>query len=689
MKKTIAAHQGPLVSSLGKEWAQRIRVSQRYYEANCWDFDELVDLYVSADRMRQKWNANVSMAWSVLQNLVADSFFQNPDPIVLPLTTAAEGQARMLRDLAKHWLDVCDTEDSVMRARVLCGVHGGAVIWCDEDAEYVDAVALDDDGAPMLDPDTDEPLYELDADGNPMKEAVRQEFQQTLIDLHLMRFDPDGRRWDLRDHKWISRRYQRTIEDFQNDPTWDEQTKQMLVRWAKQRDDRHRGNMARAYSREGFEEKDPRMIQIEVDEIWSMAHGKIIHIPVDAEFHLRGAAHGTEDGFPMPKHWLRRRMYPGELFAYNWQPPDRDGKRGFYPIPDLRLVKSQLKNLIRLEGLILNLCTQQTTKYLVPDGLLDNKVQRRVQSDVPRELIPVDFIGLLKKLEAAGVKAPLNFDNMIVNLRTEQREQLVKHFEAFEHEVNLIRETLSQGSAQRGGVSDSQTATGQMQVGMALQRRMDVDAERTSKGIDRLIERFFLYLQTRQTLPVYYKGVSEDANDETFQAFVVDQKFREMRFTFAHRTGSARGTDRELLRVQLREAITNALPTVQDPTQINVLMAELFDTFDRPNLRKIFENNLSQIAEQGALLLQQLDNEQIGVGEAGPQMVELLNAFVNAHLTQSGIQRVTQQAAGQVPEAGTDRRASAMKPKTAGKQAFDTAAGLANAGRVGGTGAVN
>lgn len=726
----VRDYRGPLVTPLGKTWADRIRRSDRHYEEHKarYCYDELLRLYTAAYEMRTDWNANVSMGWSVLQNLVADSFFKNPEPVILPLTPEREEQARMATDMGRSWHDRAGTETTVMRARVLCGTQGGAVIWIEEEAEYQDAVALDDDGQPMTNTvascvgcgtsrpmypasgcascgETDavdtgapvldengqpEPLYEYDrpmAEGGAvMKEAVRQDFTQKLIDIHGMRFDPDGMDWGWSDMKWVSRRYEKSLGDFLADDALSEETKARLRSWAKsrrrQRIEWSRGNDAN--------EQDPALQMIQCDEIWSMVHGRIIHMPVGAEFHLEGATDETRDGFPMPEFWRKNRMYPGVMFAYNWHPSDADGRWGFYPIPDLYLVKSQLKNLIRLEGLILNLCTQQTTKYLYPDGLIDNKVQRRISSDVPREMIPVDIIGTLKRLVAAGVAVPSNLENLIINLKTEQREQLVKHFEAFEHEVNLIRETLSQGPSQRGGVPDSKTATGQLQVGQSLERRLDIESEITSGYIDKLTERYFLLLQWRQTLPVFYRGGGEAVNEETFHAFVVDQEFRSLRFHFSHRTGTARGIDRELLRQQIREAITNALPVVQDPVQIQTLLKKLFSTFDDPTLSRAFDNDLSSIAEQALVTIDGVENGSMPLDQAGPVLLELLSKFANAHLTKAGIERVAQQSAGKATQAPEmERRGSVAKPKSTGKRAFDAAAGMAAAGRVGGAGVAN
>jgi hypothetical protein len=704
----LMPYAGPLSTRIGKEWAVRRRIAETYYERNCWDFDELLNLYVAAEQKRAEWNANVAMGWSVLQALVADTFFKNPEPVILPLTPGREEQARMLTDIGRTWHETAGTEDNVMRARIIAGLQGGAIIWIDEDADYQDALALDDDNNPRYEeavgddggPIPDEygqpmraldengepiPLYEIDPEtGEVLKEAVRQEFRQTLIDLHSWRVDPDCRRWDHKDAKWVERRYQRSLKDFLDDDAFSEKAKSMLLAWSKSRR-RQRAEWDRGAN--GLE-TDPALIMIDCGEIWSMAHGRIFHIPVDAEFHLEGATAETAEGFPMPEFWRANKMYPCVMFAYNWHPPDRAGIKGYYPIPDLRLVKSHLKNLIRLEGLILNLCTQQTTKYLAMQGLLDNTAQRRIASDVPREVIEVDLIGPIKRLTAQGVAVPnLNLDNLITNLRTEQREQLVKHFEAFSHEVDLIREALSQGPAARAGVPDARTATGQLQVGESRSRRLDVDAERTSAYIDGLTERYFILLQARGSLPVYYR----DSSDSTgaFRPFVIEQGFRDLKLSFSHRTGTARGVDREVLRAQVREAIGNALPVVQDPVQIQALLKKLFETFDDPTLSKVFENDLSGIAEQGAMLMQALEMGQIGLDEFGPQALELLSAFVNAHMTQSQVDRVAMQASGAPPPpmASGEKQASMKKPRSAGKQAFDTAAGLAAAGRVGGMGA--
>lgn len=676
-------HRGPLSTAIGKTWAPRIRRAERAYERakSRFAWNELRRLYLAETKRATEWGSNVSMAWSVLQNLVADAFFKNPEPVILAMSGAREDEARELTDVGRTWHETANTEDNVMRARILCGLNGGAVIWVDEDAEYQDAPALDEEtGEQIMDPVTGEPWYELGEDGEPLQEAVRQEFPQILLDLHECLFDPDGSKWDLSSHKWIGRKYERSLKDFFDDPRFSDRAKAMLRAWSKSR----RLKKNNWDHERDANETDPGHIMIQCLAVWSMVEGKIFHVPPGADFHLEGATEETRDGFPMPGFWKARRMYPAQFFGYNWAPPDEDGLEGFYPVPDLYLVKDQLKNLNRLEGLILNLCTQQTTKYLIQDGIVDNKVQRRIASDVPRELIPVDFIGIMKRLANQGVAMPTNLENLIVNLKTEQREQLVKHFEAFEHEVNLIRETLSQGPSQRGGVADSETATGQLQVGQALQRRLDIEAERTSFYIDGLTERYFLLLQNRQSLPIYYRA--SGASDQAFRPFLATQQFRNLKLAFRHRTGSARGIDRELQRVQLREAITNALPVVQDPVQIQVMLGKLFATFDDPSLQDVFKNDLSGLAEQAAVVLQKVELGTMAIDEAGPLMSELLHAFVNAHLTQGGIDRAVQKAAEMPgPPAGNpERRGSAAKPKTAGQVAFNTQAGLAGAGRVGG-----
>lgn len=678
-------HRGPLSTALGKQWAPRRRRAERYYEQNSTDWEELRLLYTAARKVSEGWNSSLGMAWSVLQNLVADSFFQNPEPVILPLTPAREDEARMLTDLGRAWHDSAGTEDNVMRTRILCGLMGGAVIWVEEDADYEDAPALDEEtGEQMQHPDTGEPLYELDANGGVLQEATRQEFTQTLIDFHAWRVDPDGRRWDHKDHKWVERRYERSLQSFLDDPTIADESKSMLRTWTKSR----RWQKLQWESERDGNETDPNLIMVDCGEIWSMVHGKIIHMPVEAEFHLKGSTPETEDGWPMPKFWLKTKKYPAVLFAYNWDPPDRYGRHGYYPIPDLRLVKSQLRNLIRLEGLILNLCTQQTQKFFYPDGMLDNKVQRRVDSDVSRDLIGVDYFGIAKKLSDKGVSVP-RLGDMIVALEADQSQALVKHFEAFTHEVDLIRETLSQGSAQRGGVADSHTATGQLQVGQALERRLDIDAERTSSYIDQMTERYFMLLQNRQTLPLYYRDTG--THTQAFRPFVVNQQFRELRMSFSHRTGTARGVNRESLRAQEREAIQNAIPVIQDPVLIKQMLKKLFETFDDPSLADIFGNDLSGLAEQAAELIQAVEMSKVSLDQAGPQLLEYLSAFLNAHISQSGLDQVAQAGVGGPPpvQATGERTTSIAKPKSAGKQAFDQEsqlAGQASAGRIGGMG---
>jgi hypothetical protein len=103
---------------------------------------------------------------------------------------------------------------------------------------------------------------------------------------------------------------------------------------------------------------------VEMMEIWDRVTKTAIHIPVGADFEL-----GSKQ---WERAWRYANAFPATFVAFNWEPGDKDRKRGFYPIPLLRLIRDQLENINDLEALYMEAATSDVIKYLTVKGLLDD-----------------------------------------------------------------------------------------------------------------------------------------------------------------------------------------------------------------------------------------------------------------------------------------------------------------------------
>lgn len=665
----------PMVTEIGRVWEDRWQVSERWFKANSYDWDALYNLFTNVYEQRNRWGTNISMGWSVIQAIVEDTVPQLPEPWIMPRTSGIDPSVpKMLRDVAKTIHKHQDLHGLLKRARILCSYSSMPCIWPTFE-QTSEAYGENDES--IAENDYETPIAGYRATEQIVKLELRSGWD--------MRYDVYGRNWDLSDHGWVGTIYYPTVEDCLEDPNFE--NKDLLERWARNLYQERRMDNAMSPYAVGYDEKDFRYVHIEMQEIWSMAEMKRIWKPARARFHV-----GYDD---WPEEWRKAGKYPCVPVALNWEGDDRRAKKGFYAVPDLRLIRSQLENLNRLEGLYADSVTNAVKKYFYPDGIFDDKAFTKILSDTNREFIGINWKMLKSKLGVESGQefnpAQIDLRNLIMLMPQEDRSLPDKHESAIRHNLELIYETLGQSPADRGGaMATAKSATQAIQIGQGQQRRLNAQAEQIADIVDDVDERIFTLLRANQTLPLPYQASGDYSNDSSWQTFMA-QDIEDMDLAYFHHAGSSVPIDREAYRFEVREIMTQILPLVIQGSlspEAKFLVRELLSTYDVPGAERAFNDVIPDLVKQGLYILSEIDQGAKNPTDprVAQQFLEIFSELLHQLATPADMQQVVAAQAGgenNVAKMGARPRAANLR---ASKSPAQIAASSAAGGQVGATG---
>ena len=652
---------GQLQSEIGKAWRVRLDAADADFRRASAKWELWRALYLSTyDGIQEAaaWSDRIAYAWAVVHGMIDDTYFQNPEDNLIPRGGDPEGaMAKEITDVLNTVHADADTEDAVRQGmETASGFAGFAGHWA-----YFEQY---DDGA-------DSPTAQ--------KQRVCGEY---VSPFHFRR-DPAGRRWNLKDHKWISRRYKLSLQDALDNPLFTDEGKSMLRTWAKGQ----RGQMeeqTRIDATSGNLEQDPSFLDVWFDEIWSRPGRQIIHMPVGADFHV------SPDELPWPPEFVDADDFPFTLIAFNRVPEDRKGEDGWWPIPDVGLIEDQLKELNRLNGLLMEAAKIDLLKYFYVKGLLDEADIAAVETDKTRTLIPIDLTKVKEHLNSAGFVNTEKYTlrDMLMLLPQDERTSMVKQEAAIERVLNNIAETLGQGPQSRYGLAPAKTATESAGLQAAKDQRTKARARQAGRIYDAISAKFWLLLKAHQQLPIDYI-YSTDGDAGVWRQFNMS-KARNIDLMFRHRVGTSRPRDTQGEIFALQHASQIGLPILLQAGQTDAaleVVTQLFFLLGFKNLA-VFKSQAKGIAKQLALLRAKSMRGDQDADPTNPQIqhanTELVTQLLQAVLGPQGMQEVGAELAKSTPpppgsaEGGGDQ-GSLPAPSTPGEQAYR--AGAAGAGR--------
>jgi hypothetical protein len=545
----LYAWVGDFVTPLGRKWRPRIEAAEAYHNENSKDWSYLRDLFVNMQaRKSATWSPTVAMAYSIITAAASDTYFNNPESWIQAKSGDPDGDiSRAFRDIANTAHRDADTEGIMRKCLVCDGFAGFGVHWAYfeqvEDAPPV-AASPPQLGAPNSELGTPTPTDAAQPPPQPPN-VVAQKVCGDFCEPWDFRVDPDGRDWKLTDHKYIIRKYRKTIAQLLEYSERMERLghafpasgRAMLYTWGKsRRQSKEHQSDSKWGSDSGSIDNDIGYMPVEMMEIWDRVTKTAIHIPVGADFEL-----GSKQ---WERAWRYANAFPATFVAFNWEPGDKDRKRGFYPIPLLRLIRDQLENINDLEALYMEAATASVIKYLTVKGLLDDPEITNLTNNQSRIVVSIDIMKIKEFFPTAiNNIGELDLRKVFHQLEANDKGASFEYEKAIEHELRQIGRIVSSGPQDRFGLPEARSATEAAGLIDAMGKRGRTKSELAANKYDEITEKFFLIFKTMQTLPIEYRASTPDFSEGVWRQWSDLASVRTLSLAFDHRTGTSTARD--------------------------------------------------------------------------------------------------------------------------------------------------
>jgi hypothetical protein len=679
----------------GKLWKRRHARAETRRKRALADMPDLWRLYTTVYEQRQRWGVSIPLARTLVDSLVADTYIQNPEAYIeLRNGPGADLDApHKVRDLLKAIHEGADTEKIMKRGTTVCAYAGIAGHWADfeQEQEFQHIPVTNDFGDPLTD-SGGEPLVEHDGRGRKSKLVAKSQrcTGQLLMPTEFL-VDPDENDWELKSAKWIAVERSKTIEEFEQmvDPTdgtpiVSAANLAKLRSWVASQPLRKRAGSDGLLGY-GSDEKDERYRPIFYWTTWSRVEKMIYLQPSGADFHFAE--------FEWPEAWAQANEYPLTIIGYRWQPPDENGNGGFYGCPDLRLPRSPLENLPRLEAVYLDSATNTIKKYLSVAGLTGEPEKNAIQSDVNRQWIDLDLKEFAKKYNNGQPIDISVFDmkRFIMSLGENDRSEALQQLEALNHEMEMAFTLMGVGPANRAGIAPGTGggATESLGIQQRLATHTEQRVEEGAKIADRITKKYIIILKGCATLPIPYQR-SIGIDQSTWDSFLPEDLW-DLDIAVKHHIGSSLPPDRATIKAERRELFGLVAPVLQSlgaVQQVFQWLSWLTEPYDSQFAAQMLRPELNDIASQMALMMNQFKDGvlQVSDQQAIGKLVGLLGTFLGKYLSPAQLQKVAQEAVAsvgsQAPAPAQGGTGSMPKAPTQGGAA--AVRGSAAAGAIGG-----
>jgi hypothetical protein len=693
---TVAA-ASEMKTALGTEWRPRLQRSKDYLEKHSWDWDDLraffakpyheIDMTVPEVGV-VKLRIKLSLMWSMGKNHVSDLHFSNPEPWIRTRRGRADRDFdRMINDVGRAMHDNADSEEATRECLTVGLYQGGGIeAWTfEQDGEWEDAPILDDYGDQVVD-DDGQPMFQTEETEDGLQtvqqfRASNQRVRCTAVPLSRVWLDPNGRKWDFCDSKYLGWLYDISLKDAVESPKFYAEGKKLLV-----------NAVTDSYSKQGKlsdemrdrgQETDPAHITVTICEVWDRVNLRLVHIPVIAgeiaQFDI-----GTGE---WPRGLREMKRFPFRLVAEDWNPPNKADDEGIYPIPLFRHARALVEDIIRLYELFFAAASKVVDKWVTYEGALKagSGDFSGIMSTDSDQLVTLDPVSVRQTFGGGGLQGQLpNPADVIQRLDRggEKIAQAIGFANMIQGAKNELYEIFGQGPADRGGVAEGTTATEIAQMSAERDKRTKDSREQIAKAFDDGTEIAFALTREYQTLPIPYQKTSSAYSDERWAEFEVEMLYG-LDLVFSHVTDSSKPKTRAVERIERKDFVANILPFIQSKRQVQKLArwaAEAYDV-NGLELEDLFFDEAPEIAKQ-LLALQvavQDDPALASNPEIAARMTELVTALIEAVLSDADKEEV---ANGEAMGGGGASRGAGKKSMTSGQMAAaGAAAGMTNAGR--------
>lgn len=680
----------------GRKWKRREEESEAYFKRYSVGWEQNRDLLVKFDRMITAFGSYVAIAYPIISNFVSDMYFRNPDPFIQD-KSGNKDIGRMLTNVVRSVHMECDTEREMRDAFFDQGWAGFGVVAGSFRQRPDNAGDLvleptgenDETGNPAMRPAT-APTGEMDEMMQPVMAPtgeIVEPYDQKVIIQRISpwknRFDPHGRRWDMSDHLYWGYESSPYLGALMDDPSLDFDDKARLMSYF--------GTNGSAFMVDGGEdeitstgrrETDPRFIRVRLRSFWSRPDHMIYRKPVGANF--------TFKPIPWDEEWERADMFPMHYIPRNRIPEDQKNTEGFIGLPDLTLIRPHIENINKLQGLIVGALEKVIDVYVTIKGAMTSQETNTFEDGGRRfKIVGIDPEAFKKFPSAmAGDKDVLPKDILYLLPTGDTKD--MQHMAKIDHEFSLISQIMGQGPAERGGVSQSDTATESLGVQQGLSRRMSSNRNDAGKHYNAVTKMIFLILQARQTLPIRYQ-MTTAYNDAEWKEFANPQGvLKNVDLHFDYATGSTEPQTREQQFALRERAATILMPVLQasqDTRNMMKLCQELIEPLGLLDMDGFFDDAASQMVMQLLQIMLALGSGKVSAADpkVSTQIMELISQIAEKILTPAQMQQVAAEAAGQsaAPHGVQNTGSIAKAPSPAAAAGEAAARGSAGAGASG------
>lgn len=625
MKKKNASDPKP--ESISKEWSSRLRRMIEYQREHSTDWqtnDRLLTgdtTGVEADGIPKQASAKskgLAYAWGLVRSLTSEIYAQNPQVLVEPLNQELRQHGRIITRIVQSDMERMKVERVMNRAIRDSFPYGyGAVI---EAVNNYVSVHVDEDGEeqPVLD---------------------GQHFHLRRIHPSDILFDPNGREYDLSDHRFIGIRFYPTITWLREEA---ERQKKKGVAWrlpdtldetpeSVPETKLGQNNMEKTQSSMGFgtsQETEPEYRQVAVIEIHDKIRRKIIYVLEATQFQM------AEMPWPVQFNFEGRELYPVTLVYLN------EPTTGFYPIPELRLIRPQLLELGNLARMMREDAAQKFRKIATLAEFVD-PAQKAEIADMtkPNNLLAFDRHAIEEFFGEENVGRDFDvrklvgvLDDIYVNRDHPARYAMV------EQEIQSI---IGYGPANRGGIPRVRSAREAMLIADANESRLQEKLSLVEESFRQVCEKHLMFLQQTQEVTRYARNFPEVAKLAPFFAYTRDQIKGE--FAFSVYGGSSTPKNTDARKAQVREMFQIMGPILQQ-AQIDIrpLVEVVAKAHGWDEIDFLYRDVRKELLALAAVSF------AVQQGQAQPQaLLEAVARVVQTGLSEAELQALAQQLGGQ------------------------------------------
>lgn len=443
----------------------------------------------------------VAYGWGLYQGLETSIYVQNPDVRLTTRDSMRMPIANALTHIVRYDMDQMDIK-SIGNLNLLDTFIAGF-------------------GAVIEDVKT---THVLDADGKPTGEVSEQEFEIRRIGYDDVLLDPQGKKLDLSDSRYLAVAWYPTVQELLDDPEMTDVPDDIMnypeaaeyTRGSDSNADAHASQRVGAslVRGGGAGETDPAFKTICVWEIFDKVKLRKLYM-TDAKHKMIG-----KGKWPCNLKFGPRTLFPLTLL-YQHPIPGQ-----LYPMPEATLIAPQLREINVLEQMISEDVRTKWRKYLTLAGILTEDQKSQITDiSVKNALI---FIDVTKLTEILGLPPgqsidPLQFDvrKLVAPMEdVSPKRDLFQRYDMLEKEIQHI---VGYGPAARGGMPSTRSAREAMMINQENQKKSDKRKEHIADYYRLIAMKHVRFMQEYMSVERYAKIYSKSADLEQWFGYTRDQ----------------------------------------------------------------------------------------------------------------------------------------------------------------------